>query len=243
MSIENESILAMIRGLYGKTTDKGCTEAESILAARKVGELLQKYNLSMDEVFIEKLSCITATIETGKQNRQPIDNCVSMICDFCDCKVWRSWKCYKIFGTEADTTMAKYLYSIVENALICETMNYKRTMDYVNCGTTNRRTLSNSFQVGMVSRIHARLRDMMNDRKREENATAGHNAAGTSLVVVKSNKVIAEYKKLGMKLKSATRSRRSYNFHAFEAGKNAGNSVNLSRPIESRNNNLTIGVS
>jgi len=34
-----------IQGLHSKTTDNGCTEAEALLAAAKVAELLDRYDL------------------------------------------------------------------------------------------------------------------------------------------------------------------------------------------------------
>jgi Protein of unknown function (DUF2786) len=39
-----------IQGLRSKTTDNGCTEAEALLAAAKVTELLDRYDLSLTDV-------------------------------------------------------------------------------------------------------------------------------------------------------------------------------------------------
>src|SRR5438132_6742441 len=41
-----------IQGLRAKTTDNGCTEAEALLAAAKVAELLDRYDLSLTDVEI-----------------------------------------------------------------------------------------------------------------------------------------------------------------------------------------------
>lgn len=41
-----------IQGLRSKTTDNGCTEAEALLAAGKVAELLDRYDLSLTDVEI-----------------------------------------------------------------------------------------------------------------------------------------------------------------------------------------------
>src|SRR4051794_2555369 len=41
-----------IQGLRSKTTDNGCTEAEALLAATKVAELLDRYDLSLTDVEI-----------------------------------------------------------------------------------------------------------------------------------------------------------------------------------------------
>jgi Protein of unknown function (DUF2786) len=41
-----------IQGLRSKTTDNGCTESEALLAAAKVAELLDRYDLSLTDVEI-----------------------------------------------------------------------------------------------------------------------------------------------------------------------------------------------
>ena len=75
---ERERVTVIIRNLANKTVEKGCTEAEALSAARKVGELLKVYNLTMDEVFIEQADCVTLTINTHKENRSQMDNvCVN----------------------------------------------------------------------------------------------------------------------------------------------------------------------
>jgi hypothetical protein len=43
-----------IQGLRSKTTDNGCTEAEALLAAGKVAELLDRYDLSLTDVEITR---------------------------------------------------------------------------------------------------------------------------------------------------------------------------------------------
>ena len=47
-----------LQGLRSKTTDNGCTEAEALLAAAKVAELLDRYDLSLTDVEIRNLSLI-----------------------------------------------------------------------------------------------------------------------------------------------------------------------------------------
>jgi len=42
-----DKLKTRIQGLRAKTTDHGCTEAEALLAAAKVAELLDRYDLSL----------------------------------------------------------------------------------------------------------------------------------------------------------------------------------------------------
>ena len=78
-----------IQGLRSKTTDNGCTEAEALLAAAKVAELLDRYDLSLTDVEIRDAPCEQREYETYRKKRIPLDDCVGAIANFCDCRVWR----------------------------------------------------------------------------------------------------------------------------------------------------------
>jgi hypothetical protein len=59
---ELEKVKARIRALAARTVDRGCTEAEAIAAAQKVGELLEVYGLSMSEVELRQEACVQKTM-------------------------------------------------------------------------------------------------------------------------------------------------------------------------------------
>ena len=50
-----DKLTARIQGLRAKTTDNGCTAAEALLAAAKVAELLDRYDLSLTDVGLRLL--------------------------------------------------------------------------------------------------------------------------------------------------------------------------------------------
>ena len=78
-----------IQGLRFKTTDNGCTEAEALLAAMKVAELLDRYDLSLTDVEIRNSPCEQREYQTYRKKRIPLDDCVGAVANFCDCRVWR----------------------------------------------------------------------------------------------------------------------------------------------------------
>jgi uncharacterized protein DUF2786 len=78
-----------IQGLRSKTTDNGCTESEALLAAAKVAELLDRYDLSLTDVEIRDAPCEQREYETYRKKRIPLDACIGAIANFCDCRVWR----------------------------------------------------------------------------------------------------------------------------------------------------------
>lgn len=240
MKVEIQQVIKNIRELTNKTVRNGCTEAEAMSAARKIGDLMKVYNLTMDKVFLGESKCITGTIETGRQRRHPIDSCVVSIAEFCDCRVWFSWeKCYKVFGLEPDVNMAKYLYSIVWDAIETATIEYKQSTQYkLGLGIydipTSRKRLSISFQRGMSSRIYRRLHDMMLQRhyeEDEESPLVDIGGGGTSLVVVKRNKVETEFEKLNLHMRKAAHTERKIDHKAYAFGGVAGDKVNLNRPL------------
>ena len=66
-----DKLKTRIQGLRAKTTDNGCTEAEALLAAAKVAELLDRYDLSLTDVEIRHAPCGRREYETHRKKRIP----------------------------------------------------------------------------------------------------------------------------------------------------------------------------
>ena len=114
-----------IQGLRSKTTDNGCTEAEALLAAAKVAELLDRYDLSLTDVEIRDARCERREYETYRKKRIPLDDCVGAIANFCNCRVWREKNQagearYIFFGLRSDIEVAHYLTELIDNAVRSE---------------------------------------------------------------------------------------------------------------------------
>src|SRR6202162_2109794 len=77
-----------IQGLRPKTTDNGCPEAEALLAAVKVAELLRRYDLSLTDVEIRNAQCEQREYETPRKKSIPLEDCIGAIANFCDSRVW-----------------------------------------------------------------------------------------------------------------------------------------------------------
>ena len=61
-----------LQGLRSKTKDNGCTEAEALLAAAKVAELLDRYDLSLTDVEIRTAQCEQRQYETRRKSAFPL---------------------------------------------------------------------------------------------------------------------------------------------------------------------------
>jgi hypothetical protein len=233
--MDRETIVKIIRELSNKTTDRGCTEAEALSAAAKVDNLLKAYNLTLDKIFVEQTSCVSDTVKTGRRNGHPIRFCCVAIADFCDCKIWqdrygKDGLSYYFFGMPTDVMMAKHLYQLIYQAIENETVKFK-TEQYRAFNSCSK-TVSTSFQKGMVIRLARRLEEMLKLRKNQ------YVSGCTSLVVLKNQKRDKEFAllNLGIKHRQATTTTKINN-NAYQAGYQAGNNVPLNKPIHSANSN------
>ena len=246
--MEIQKVIETIHHLTNVTTKRGATEGEAWVAARKIGELLKIYNLSMDRVFLGETKCVTLKVETEGYSRRPIDSCVVAIAEYCDCRVWfdhqynratgkRLNSVYCFFGLPTDTEMAKYLYTIIREAIETETEDFKQTDTYLYPSRNTRRyrkTLTTNFQRAMAHRISARLTEMTQERQVEESVNIP--GTGTSLVLVKLDKVKDEFEELNLHLKRCASAGSRYDHDAREAGREAGDRVNFNRPVNGGSN-------
>jgi len=243
MTADLSSIKAQIRAMSNKTVANGCTEAEAMTAIAMVGKLLQKYNLSMDEVQLRDEKCDTLQIHTGSKHKDGLYYAVSAIADFCDCKVWtvrsKNGLSYSFFGQESDRLMVRYLFDVITSALNTELAAYKTTPEYNRCHVrgVSKRGASSSFGIGMGRRISQRLYDIIRSN-RKENETTGNNA----LVVLKSQLVSDAYANLQLRLKKAYSNTTVTDGQSYYKGAEAANRVNLNRPVNGPTNSvLAIG--
>jgi hypothetical protein len=219
-----------IQGLRSKTTDNGCTEAEVLVAAAKVAELLDRYDLSLTDVEIRDAQCEQREYETYRKKRIPLDGCVGAIANFCDCRVWREKNQagearYVFFGRRSDIEVARYLTELVDNVVRSELGRYKMSAGYRRFRHQDRHMANSSFTLGMVASIGDKLTTMKTERD------AVNNGSGRDLVVLKASVVDGELEKLDLKLRTVCRATRMVSPTAYEAGGAAGASLMINPGI------------
>jgi hypothetical protein len=218
-----ERLVQRIQGLRAKTVAQGCTEQEALAAAEKVAELLDRYGLSLGELDFRAQACEGIGIQTDRRRFAPIDQCVNPIAAFFDCRVWveRAKDAplrYVFFGLRADVTAAQYAYELVERAFDTETDAFRAGDLYARMAG-DRRSATNSFQIGLARGIADKL-----NRLRAAREAARHSASGRDLVPVKAAMVEEELAKLGLDFQtrgSASGSRRVL-AEAYREGEAAG---------------------
>jgi hypothetical protein len=219
-----------IQGLRSKTMDNGCTEAEALLAAAKVAELLDRYDLSLTDVELRDALCEHREYETYRKKRIPLDDCIGAIANFCDCRGWREKNRagearYVFFGLRSDIEVAHYLTELVDNAVRSELGRYKISDEYRRFRHQDRHLANSSFALGMVASIADKLTVMKTERDAVKNST------GRDLVVLKASVVDAELEKLDLRLRTVRQSTRMVSPTAYEAGGAAGTSLAINPGI------------
>lgn len=254
---ELKSVKLKIKALASKTIEAGCSEHEAMAAMAMVGKLLSQYNLSMNEIDVRESKCITVSIPTGRGSRGPIDQCVISLVNLVHGIVWIStgydtnWKktkTYQFFVQEQDAEVIQYLYGVIDSAIKSETDKFKWSDEYQNAARRERMSVTNSFGLGMSSRISARLRIMRNELDAEieraqevlrENGNGDKfspipnpaGVTGTALIVLKGQLIKGEFDKVGPKLKNNYSRSTIKNWGAYSKGSAAGDKVNLRRPL------------
>src|SRR4051794_30814082 len=225
-----DKLKTRIQGLRAKTTDNGCTEAEALLAAAKMAELLDRYDLSLTDVEIRDAPCERREYETYRKKRVPLDDCIGAIASFCDCRVWREKNQtgearYVFFGLRSDVEVAHYLTDLIDNAVRSELGRYKNSAGYRRFRHQDRHVANSSFTLGMV----ASIADKLNPMKRERDAVK--NGTGRDLVVLKALVIDAELAKLDLQLRTVAGATRIITPAAYEAGETAGASLAIDPEI------------
>ena len=219
-----------IQGLRSKTTDNGCTEAEALLAAMKVAELLDRYDLSLTDVEIRNSPCEQREYQTYRKKRISLEDCVGAVANFCDCRVWREKRQagetrYVFFGLRSDIEVAHYLIELIDDAVRSELGRYKNTAGYRRFRHQDRQVANASFTLGMVASIADKLTAM----KRERDAV--RNGTGRDLVVLKTSVVDAELAKLDLQLRIVPGTMQIVLPAGYEAGEIAGASLAINPEI------------
>jgi len=220
-SAELDGLMRRIQALRAKTVQQGCTEQEALAAAEKVAELLDRYGLSLSELDLREHSCEGMGVETGRKRRGPIDDCMSVIATFFDCRVWGEYGAdetlrYVFFGLPGDVRGAIYLHDLVALAFVTETQAFQAGTLYRNTMLAGRRNATTSFQAGLARGINRKLEVLRRERER-----AG-GEPGRALVPVKQSRIDEELARLGLNLRRGSGGKRLVRGDAYGEGQAAG---------------------
>lgn len=232
---ELAKVKARIRALAARTVERGCSEAEAMAAAAKVGELLEVYGLSMSEVELREEACVQRSLTFADPRRTALNWLFPALLRFTGCRGWTVGRSeYVIFGLEPDVQMAEYLMHVVANALSWEEAQWRAGPDYARRRARAQAALR-SFRLGFADRVATRLEELGASRRAAEaaarQAAEAGASSGTSLVVLKERKIEEGFRTLGVRLRTVTRQAVVRDRGAYGHGREAGARVSLDRPV------------
>ncbi|HEY4040426.1 MAG TPA: hypothetical protein VGM32_01125 [Rhodopila sp.] len=130
------------------------------------------------------------------------------------------------FGFETDTTLATYLFAVIDRAILTEDAAFRRANPTLRA--VRLRRASASFQHGVAARVGNRLDEM--HRAREASVQA-QRSTGTALILARHRVVEDAFRDTDVKLVSMQAIGRRRIVSAFRDGWRAGERVNLNRPV------------
>jgi len=231
---ELSKVKARIRALAAKTVERGCSEAEAMAAAAKVGELLDVYGLSMSEVELREEACVQRRIPAQGPGRTALRWLFPALLRFCECRGWTDGRHdFVLFGLEPDVQMAEYLLHVIGGALAFEEARFRRSADYLNSRLPGQAVLR-SFRYGFADRVSKRLDAMAEERAQAQEArraAAMGSSTSTALVLAKERKIEEGFRGLGVRLRTVYSSATVRDRGAYGKGAQAGGRVGLDRPV------------
>jgi hypothetical protein len=211
----------LIAELTKMTEENGCSEQEALNAAARIGQLLQEYDLTMDEATVREDAAACRENEVYAADDYA-GTLISGIGKFCTLIVYQrtgdGHGCkYVMFGTPHDLELGMFLYEVCAEAMEHDWAIYMEKHGY----SMKKRQ---SFRMGFSGRVYQRLMQMKAERD-------ARNASDCrSLVVLKDQLVSSEWNKKGIKLRKAARTVAA-DEHAYAHGQAAGSRVNLNNPL------------
>ncbi|WLT07753.1 DUF2786 domain-containing protein (plasmid) [Bartonella apihabitans] len=157
--MDNEAIKKRIRALLNKTVKNGCTEAEAMIAAQKVAELLAKYSLSASATDITHREF---TGNMAKTNRLFLRNCIARVTNT---YILRSDDdMLNVYGVEPAPEIAEYLLDVCERTIEREINAFQKSTLYRRKRTIySRRQATSDFIAGLVLRIQDKIEELFAD--------------------------------------------------------------------------------
>ena len=228
---ELQKVKTRIRALTARTVERGCSEAEAMAAAEKVGELLAIYGLTMNEVELREEVCTQRNLQFNDPRRAAINWLFPALLRFTGCRGWTVGRSeFVLFGLDPDVQMAEWLLLVLAGALTREEAAYRASKAYAPRRAAVQAVLR-SFRLGFADRVAQRLDAMSAAQEQAAEAARAAGPTGTALVFLKEQKIVEGFRALGINLRSVTRRTVVRDSGAFGQGRAAGERVGLDRPV------------
>ncbi len=172
-------------------------------------------------------------VEVGRSIASWKAQLLMAVCGANACKCYRGYQAFEgryvrnlcIIGRPSDVAMVKHLYAYLSHEI-------ERLCQHENRG--NGRTWMNSFRLGAVSEVSRRLRLTAKAAQEGKRKALGGNTKALAVLdralvrIEQRSADVEKWAKDNMNLRSRSGSRTNRDWSGYEAGKEAGRSINLS---------------
>lgn len=224
-------IVERIAQLRKMVPENGASEEEALAALNMADRLMQKHGIT--EADLRKVEFARDMRRGHFQQRQKVEHpstkfCGMTIAKFCGIQTWwgTDTRRAEFFGMKEDVEMAEYLTKVIHDAMDRGWKEYLKTVPKGLSGSS-RHTEYWSFMLAFGGRINKRIEELMQTR---------FESTGTDLIVLK-DQIVAEGMKVllpGLSIKWTNSGGFNTNGLALAAGREAGDRVNLNRPLETK---------
>ena len=237
---ERDRVIELIRKMMTRTSGNGCSNSEMEQSMAKIGQYMEQYDISMDEVEIRAGVCITHKVDSGVKKDGATLRLSMPIAALCGVRIWTNGGGKKrtdpniqlnFFGYEPDVLMAEYLFTLIRDNMATETARYMAVevgKGWLEPG--KKKSMRVSFGYGYVETITRRLYQMK--REREAALVAAGGSSSRDLVLVKAKIVEEQYaikkSELRLRQKPAATYQRKNVGATFRAGEMRGEALDLS---------------
>ena len=212
---ERERIAARIRALRSRTVENGCTEAEAMTAATMLAQLLDDYNMTLDEADLRASPFADHVHEAAGTVGLKLWKPASAIAKLTNTRYWSEAPPTRItfVGLSHEVEIAAYLLAICERAMRTESaamMHAVRRLPHIKQAA---RVMP--FLDGMADRLAARIRAMIPVQP-----------PGKGLIVLRNALITEELARRGVEIETRA-ARRPMTWGAYSDGLRAGDGVAL----------------
>lgn len=224
-----ESLISKIRALRAKTVENGATEAEALFAAAKAAELMEKYDIDVNETELtDDDQVVVVDYDLPPEFGSNVLIVSQAIAKLCEVKVIGltdlSYNLigYRIYGLPVDVEIAQYLHEIVISAMKNEAK--RATKNWALLVKRKRERAVHSFMQGLTERLAERIQELAWARQ--------HKKTGGALVIAKESIIDDAMKDL--ETTTARGRYRDVNSAALAQGRAVADRIQLNQGIHGR---------
>lgn len=222
---------ARIEALQRLADDPNATEPERLLAASKVRELIEKYQIDLGTALVQEEGLTQVSLDlapwwTREATRLHLTGALAKaVAAYCTVRGWRrqqKWETpsIKFYGLRSDAEFAGWLEHSLLQFAQASAMNYLLDEPQADL---------KGFLVGMIDRLIERL-----------NSTTNHTPGANALIPLKQQLVTQGFQGLGLSLRSSVPPTVYVNPFAHQLGADAANRAGFGRPLQGANTPLRL---